>query len=120
MPYYHNQRAFGGRNTGCQGQRPDASDRNNQPPCRTAPTPCPAQPSCSGDINPRTQVQPRPSCQVSNSCGDNTNPCCSLAVAGVVNQKPESPTYDVERALIVGTIYIELDKPFLGEGGCRR
>lgn len=120
MPYYHNQRAFGGRNTGCQSQMSDASGCNNQQPCRTAPTPCPAQPSCSSDINPRIQVQVRPSCQVSNSCDDNTNPCCSLAVAGVVNQKPESPTYDVERALIVGTIYTELDKPFLGEGGCRR
>lgn len=128
MPYYHNQRAYGGRNAGCQNQRPDNSGCMsqrpdipgcmNQPPCQTPPATCPAQPSCSCETAPRPQ--PRPSCPIPNSCGDDTNPCCSLAVAGVVNQKSESPTYDIERALIVGTIYTELDKPFLREGGCKR
>lgn len=93
MPYYHNQRSYAGRNTGCQ-------------------TPCP-------EDRP-TPIQPRPACQVGgSSCGDDTNPCCSLAVANVVNQKPDSPTYDVCDAFVIGTIFKELDKPFTGRGGCR-
>ncbi|MCM1307134.1 MAG: spore coat associated protein CotJA [Butyrivibrio sp.] len=113
MPYYHNQRAYGARGSGCQNPRTNASG------CRSAaPSACPSQPSCPSDVPARAQT--RPSCPVKNSCGDDTNPCCSLAVAGVVNQKTGSPTYDVERALTAGTIYTELDKPFLGKGGCKR
>lgn len=44
----------------------------------------------------------------------------SLAVAHVTNQPYGSPTYDIETALIRGTIYKDLDKPFLGKGGCNR
>lgn len=43
-----------------------------------------------------------------------------LAMAGVVWQKSNSPEYDLSTALIKGTIYKELDKPFIGKGGCRR
>ncbi len=125
MPYYNNQRAHGVRNTGCQRPYPAVPPCQDAAPCTPAPaacTPAPAScapdPACPGDRTPGMQV--RPSCPISNSCGSDTNICCSLAVANVVNQKPESPTYDVERAFIIGTIYKELDKPFLGEGGCRR
>ncbi len=43
-----------------------------------------------------------------------------LAMAGVVWQKSGSPVFDMETAFVKGTIYKELDKPFLGKGGCRR
>lgn len=102
MPYYHNQRVYGGRSGNCQNPRPARSAVSD---CREEESQC---------------IQARQSRTHSDSCGDDTNSCCSLAVANVINQKSNSPTFDVERALIVGTIYKELDKPFLGEGGCRR
>ena len=42
-----------------------------------------------------------------------------LAMARVVNQKPNSPTYDIETAFVKGTVFKQLDKPFLGRGACR-
>lgn len=45
--------------------------------------------------------------------------CSPLAEARVCFQKPGSPTYDIETAFVIGTVYKELDKPFLG-GGCRK
>lgn len=42
-----------------------------------------------------------------------------LAMAMVVTQKAGSPTYDIETALVRGTVFKELDKPFFGKGGCR-
>lgn len=119
MPHYHNQRVYGARNTGCQNSRPETPGCRPQSPCPAQPSPCPAPSRCPDDDVPPC-MSARPSCPINNCCGDDTNPCCSLAVAGVVNQKSDSPTYDLERAFITGTIYMELDKPFLGEGGCRR
>ena len=43
----------------------------------------------------------------------------SLAVAGVIRQPYNSTTYDIKTAFIRGTIYPDLDKPYLGRGGCR-
>ncbi len=43
---------------------------------------------------------------------------CSLAMAYVPIQQWEKP-YEIEKGLQVGTIFPELDKPFLGKGGCR-
>lgn len=40
-----------------------------------------------------------------------------LAVAYVKNQSSGSKTYDIQTALIKGTIYPSLDKPFIGKGG---
>ena len=71
------------------------------------------------------RVQPRNE----NSCATPEREWCQdifvnargpLAMAGVVWQKSNSPEYDLSTALIKGTIYKELDKPFIGKGGCRR
>lgn len=43
----------------------------------------------------------------------------SLAVASVIRQPYNSDTYDIKTAFIRGTIYPDLDKPYLGRGGCR-
>lgn len=43
----------------------------------------------------------------------------SLAVASVIRQPYNSTTYDIKTAFIRGTIYPDLDKPYLGRGGCR-
>lgn len=102
MPYYHNQRVYG----------------RNQSPCQTPPSRCASQPSCPDERT--VTAPPCASRQAKDSCGGDTNSCCSLAVANVVMQKSDSPTFDAENALIIGTIYKELDKPFLGEGGCKR
>ena len=42
----------------------------------------------------------------------------SLAVASVIRQPYNSTTYDVKTAFLRGTIYPDLDKPYLGRGGC--
>ena len=42
----------------------------------------------------------------------------SLAVAMVNNQPYNSRTYDLCTAFMNGTIYPDLNKPFLGRGGC--
>ena len=43
----------------------------------------------------------------------------SLAVASVIRQPYNSTTYDVKTSFLRGTIYPDLDKPYLGRGGCR-
>lgn len=54
-------------------------------------------------------------------CGNSKGtPICtssSLAVAYVNWQPPQSPMYNLEQAFVNGTIYKDLDKPFLGRGG---
>ncbi len=47
-------------------------------------------------------------------------PISSLAVAFVINQPYNSKTYDLSTAFMQGTIYPDLDKPYLGKGGCNR
>ncbi len=42
----------------------------------------------------------------------------SLAVAYVLNQPQGSETYDVQTALLKGTIYLDLYKPYTGRGRC--
>ncbi len=42
----------------------------------------------------------------------------SLAMAYVPIQQWEKP-YEIEKALQIGTIFSELNKPFTGKGGCR-
>lgn len=44
----------------------------------------------------------------------------ALAIAYVKNQPTNSQTYDIKTALIKGTIYPCLDKPFLGKGRCSK
>ncbi|MDD6338966.1 MAG: spore coat associated protein CotJA [Butyrivibrio sp.] len=56
---------------------------------------------------------------VQNCTSINSSPC-SLAVASVVCQSPQSPMYSLEQAFIAGTIYKELDKPFCAKGGVNR
>lgn len=52
------------------------------------------------------------------ACGQKDNTQWDLARTYVVVQSENSPTYDIETAFTKGTIYKDLDKPFLG--GCRR
>ncbi len=47
-------------------------------------------------------------------------PITSLAVAFVINQPYNSRTYDLSTAFMQGTIYPDLDKPYLGRGGCKK
>ena len=44
----------------------------------------------------------------------------SLAVASVITQPYNSKTYDLSTAFMRGTIYPDLDKPYIGKGGCRK
>lgn len=44
----------------------------------------------------------------------------SYAVATVKYQRPDSPTYDLATAFMQGTVFKELDKPFMGKGVCTR
>ena len=116
MPYYNNR--FMG---GCMQQRSDLY----RPP--TLPKPEPCKPQCPDkDTESR-----RPQCRVDDHRSDRLdsgewcqdifkNASGPLAMGGVVWQKSQSPTYDVDEAFIRGTIYKELDKPFLGKGGCRK
>ncbi|MGN0375013.1 MAG: spore coat associated protein CotJA [Butyrivibrio sp.] len=72
------------------------------------------QRSCSNKAEPRMSRPERTM--------ENTMPPCfpSLAVSRVVFQPFGSQTYDVCTAFMRGTIYPDLDKPFLGKGGCRQ
>lgn len=80
-----------------------------RPECPTNELPCP----CTGMSGPQT------SCPVKDMEHTGT-PCCGqLAMAGVNRQRSGSPTYDLQTAFTVGTIYKELNKPFTGKGGCR-
>lgn len=67
----------------------------------------------------RTYGIPEPA---SRSCGNVPSPDCrdfSVAMAYVPWQR-FSQTYDPDKALEVGTIFPELDKPFLGGRGRKR
>lgn len=87
---------------------------------------------CNNRMQPRQDntcnTPNRPQCPVPPECNDSGEECQNifinakgpLAMSGVVWQKSNSPEYDLSTALIKGTIYKELDKPFLGKGGCRR
>ncbi len=89
--------------------------------------------SCENHSQQNSSDSCRPQCSIgsnvqSSRCKDSGEWCQDifrnaagpLAMAGVVWQKSESPTYDVDTAFVQGTIFKELDKPFLGRGGCRR
>lgn len=43
----------------------------------------------------------------------------SLAVAFVINQPKGSEMYDLNTAFFKGTIYPDLDKPYIGRGRCK-
>lgn len=74
---------------------------NNQRYCRTGtPASAPSRPM-------HNMVQQDSSCRG------------QLAMGGVNWQRPGSPTYDLQTAFAVGTIYKDLNKPFTGKGGCR-
>lgn len=69
---------------------------------------------------PRRDMSPSDGCHSAPMYPENSDSECSpLAEARVCFQKPGSPTYDIETAFVRGTVYKELDKPFLG-GGCRK
>ncbi len=70
---------------------------NNTPPCMPKPEPRPTPDHC-----------------------DNHMHLMSLAVGMVNNQPYNSRTYDLCTAFMNGTIYPDLNKPFLGRGGCRK
>lgn len=56
-----------------------------------------------------------------SSCGcddGGTKSQDNLARTYVVRQNNDSPTYDIETAFVKGTIFKDLDKPFMG--GCKR
>lgn len=44
----------------------------------------------------------------------------SLAVGMVVTQPFNSPTYDLSKAFMRGTIYPDLDKPYIGRSGYKK
>ena len=90
----------------------------------------PVRPSCPDDKRPSCPVSdrsacpckedstPHPPCNMVNPCP--SCPCAwPLAMAGVNRQRPGSPTYDIETAFMVGTLFKDLNKPFVGKGGCR-
>lgn len=68
---------------------------------------------------------PRVECEYSAREEENTENCCShdllnglpIAMAYVPWQEFKN-LYPAEKALSRGTIFEELDKPFLGKGGC--
>ncbi|MDD6235414.1 MAG: spore coat associated protein CotJA [Lachnospiraceae bacterium] len=98
MPYYNNRFSSGCSNR-VQPRQENTCNTPNRPQC---PVPLPADES-------------------GEWCQDIfVNARGPLAMGGVVWQKSNSPEYDLSTALIKGTIYKELDKPFLGKGGCRR
>lgn len=68
---------------------------------------------CSDRPKPSSPCQDKDMVQSGSSCHG------QLAMGGVSWQRPESPTYDIQTAFVVGTIYKELNKPFMGKGGCQ-
>ena len=79
-----------------------------------------AAPDCNVEIKPQPPQQPNPDCM------PDQNPDCmpqqrmALAMAYVPWQKWQQP-YDFEKGLMVGTIFPDLDLPFLGyQGGMKR
>ena len=73
-------------------------------PCYNNPHPC----------TPKPEARPMP-----DDCNNHTH-YMSLAVAMVIDQPYNSRTYDLCTAFMNGTIYPDLNKPFLGRGGCRK
>lgn len=58
---------------------------------------------------------------VLESCGCRKDPLSGLALAmAYVPWQCWNQTYELEKALMCGTIFPELDKPFLGRRGVRR
>lgn len=57
-------------------------------------------------------------CESNTSMMSQQNQLRSLAVAYVLNQPHGSETYDVQTALLKGTIYPDLYKPYTGRGRC--
>ena len=58
---------------------------------------------------------------VSESCSFRNDPLSGLALAmAYVPWQRWNQTYELEKALMCGTIFPELDKPFLGKRGVRR
>ncbi len=51
---------------------------------------------------------------------ESSRPCTDFPIAmAYVPWQHFSTTYELDKALSVGTIFPELDKPFLGKRGCR-
>lgn len=71
-------------------------------PCYNTPHPCTLKP------------EPKP---MPDNCNTSVT-FTSLAVAMVNDQPANCRTYDLCTAFINGTVYPDLNKPFLGRGGC--
>lgn len=91
-------------NCGCDNDTDDQDD-NDHPGCGN-------RPGCDCDCD----QEPDPDCGNHHRCPD-----MSLAMPYVVRQhwNGKREIYNRSRALLRGTLFVELDMPFTGKGGCQ-
>ena len=125
---------------GC-GNDTDDQDDNDRPGsgCRPKPPVCPPSCGCDNDTDdqddddrPGCGNRPGDDCDCSCDCDDDHDqddgcgnhhrcPDMSLAMPYVARQQwnGKREIYNRPRALLRGTLFVELDMPFTGKGGCQ-
>lgn len=111
------------RNNNCQ-RPPSACNRQPESICgRPAENVCkrPAENVCNRQPDNNCMAQPKVNCDNKNDnhCGHRQDIMMPLAMAYVPWQRFVK-MYELDVAFVQGTVFPELDKPFLGNGGmCR-
>lgn len=107
-------------------KRPSACSPSTSRGCPSA-----ASQPCMSDVpHPCRTESSRPcAAEMSRPCAVQTSHSCGTAAGAAFSDFPIamayvpwqhfSTTYELDKALSVGTIFPELDKPFLGKRGCR-
>ena len=136
----HGNRPGCGCGCGC-GNDTDDQDDHDRPGCGCRPKPpvCPPSCGCDNDTDdqddddrPGCGNRPGDDCDCSCDCDDDHDqddgcgnhhrcPDMSLAMPYVARQQwnGKREIYNRSRALLRGTLFVELDMPFTGQGGCQ-